>query len=334
MADVEQDPAPPAAIARSSAARDADPIFVLGVGRSGTTMLRFMLSTHPAIFIGGDSNFLHEIFPRGAPAVMSRRRAERAVEVVLRQRRFLRDWQGALPDPASFVAALPDLEPATFVDAIFGTLARQHGARRWGDKSNKYLPIMPTIAQMFPRARFVHLIRDGRDVALSILSVVGSKLDVDLYKAARRWRHQVVAARTAGAALGPGRYMELRYETLTRDPEPFLREVCTFVGETFDPAMARPHELASTMLRPTKGHALNREAPKPNERWRTQMSPADQRVFEAAAGDLLLELGYPAADLGPMPVGERARYAGLSAKFHTLEGGRRVLQTFGIFPPH
>ena len=64
------------------------------------------------------------------------------------------------------------------------------------------------------------------------------------------------------------------------------------------------------------------------------MPVADQRLFHAVASDLLVDLGYDAEDHAPLSPSERARVAGLATKYRVLEGGRRILQSFGVFPPH
>jgi hypothetical protein len=106
-----------------------------------------------------------------------------------------------------------------------------------------------------------------------------------------QWRAEVVAARKLGARVGPRRYHELRYESLVADPEGELQGICDFAGLEYEPGMldyagkvdvsAKPHQ--QSLTRP----------PTPGLRdWRTQLSPEDAAAFDAAAGDLLRELGY------------------------------------------
>jgi hypothetical protein len=135
--------------------------------------------------------------------------------------------------------------------------------------------------------------------------------------------------------LGPARYAELRYEDLTADPEAALRPLCLFLGEDYAPAMCEPHELARELLRPHGRHAPVREPVHQNSgAWRSRMPVGDRRLFHAVASNLLLDLGYDDADRERLSPAERARVAGLATKYHLLEGGRRILQSFGVFPPH
>jgi len=314
---------------------DPRPIFIIGAPRSGTTLLRFMLSSHSGIYIPPESDFIPRLFEGRARAEIRRPRAARNLRIILDNHRFMREWRTEPLDPAAFLAGLPELTPAAFLDALYGAYAAQYGAGRWGDKSPIYTRHVGLLAEIFPAAQFVHLIRDGRDAALSALAAYPDRFYVDIYWAARSWRDRVLAARVAGADLGPDRYLEMRYEELTQDPEGVLRSACGFLGEPFERAMCEQHKLARELLRPRGRHAPVREPPRPNSgRWRSQMQPADQRLFQAVAGELLGELGYEVADLGRMLPAERVRLAALSTKFGVLEGGRRVLQLFGIFHPH
>lgn len=313
------------------------PIFVVGAPRSGTTLLRYMLCSHPRIYIPPESNFIPRFFRDRPSAPLQRQRAVGALRGILTYRMFFKDWRGQRPDPSTFVDGLPDLSPATFLDALYGAYARQHGAERWGDKSPIFTTHVDLISEIFPTAQFVHLIRDGRDVALSMTKAYRESrfFYMDVCFAARTWKRRVRRARASGSRLGPGRYYEVRYEHLTADPEAELRGICEFLGETYAPAMVQPHQTAARSYHSTGIHAATRQplTTASAGRWRKDMPEADQRLFQAVAGDLLAELGYGTVDLGNMPLTERARCAGLVARCAAFEAGGRVLQSVGVFHP-
>jgi len=313
------------------------PIFIIGVHRSGTTLLRYMLNSHPRIYLPPESDFIPRFFQRQPCAPMKRPQAIQNLDIIFSSYRFVREWQGERPDPAAFVDRLPNLTPAAFLDALFRQYASQFGAERWGDKTPIYTSYVDLIVQIFPTAQFVHLIRDGRDVALSMVDKWGQdEFHIDLYFAAQSWKKRLYQAFASAAQLGPGRYYELRYEQLTADPEPLLREMCDFMGETFVPAMVEPHRLGRERIRPDGFHAAVRRPPTTARtgRWRREMSPAEQRLFQAVAGHLLEQLGYETVDLGNMPLGEKAQFARLHTKYTVLQAGRRILQAVGVFHPN
>jgi hypothetical protein len=151
--------------------------------------------------------------------------------------------------------------------------------------------MLPVFADLFPEGRFIHLIRDGRDVALSHLSL---KSGIDrLEEVAIVWKGQVERGRRDGEQLGPQRYREVLYEDLVKDAEGVLRSLCKFVELDFDPSMLRYHEHPSKALDLAPQHVSVRQPPKERVRdWRHQMSRKDIQVFEGLAGDLLESLGY------------------------------------------
>jgi hypothetical protein len=312
------------------------PIFVVGVHRSGTTLLRFMLNSNPRIFIPPESDFFPRFFGRRPHGLLSPQRVAWLLDVIFARYRLVKEWQGPPPDPDEFAAEMAEPTPAAFLDTLYRRYAQQHGAQRWGDKTPIYTSYMDLLATIFPSAQFVHIIRDGRDVALSVLDKWGEKeIHVDPYFAARNWRRRIGQALASGARLGPECYYELRYEALVEDPEGELRPLCQFLGEHFVPAMARPQRLGRQLFAADDFHAPVRKPPSTARvgRWQREMPLADLRLFQRVAGSLLRQLGYEVTDAGPMPAGEQLRFALLAAKYITLQTGRRVLQALGLMPP-
>ena len=169
---------------------------------------------------------------------------------------------------------------------------------RWGDKTPGYVEHLPHLAALFPTATFVHLIRDGRDVATSLAEWPWGPASP--VAGAFWWRRKVRAGRRAGARLGPGRYLELRLEDLIQDPESELRRLCTFIGEEFEPAMLEYQgSAAEWMRRPQETlmaftHPHLTKPPTAGLRdWRRGLTDGHQQAIEAACAPLLRELGYP-----------------------------------------
>lgn len=319
---------------------DADakgPVIIVGAPRSGTTLLRYMISSHPDVFIPPESNFIPHLFAAEPSGPMPRRKAIRAIESILEYKVFFRDWKEPLPDPIEFVDSLSDLRPATILNGLYGEYARHHGASRWGDKSPIYTSHIDAISHILPRAQFIHIIRDGRDVSLSMLnSYQGTRFFyVDLCYAARSWRRRVQDARRTGLGLSGTRYLEVRYEQLLADPGGVLTEVCEFIGERFSEEMLHPERVASTMYHSQGIHGRTRSAPTPQnaQKWKDQMSESDSRVFTALAGDLLEELGYEVDRTMSLDWRDRGRLTLLQAKYATVEGGRRLLRASGVAHP-
>ncbi|MCU1429550.1 MAG: sulfotransferase, partial [Actinomycetia bacterium] len=268
--------------------------FVVGCPRSGTTLLRAMLDSHPELAIPGESYFVVELAPAFRRRWWRRFDRDAFASAVCGHERF---QQWGLAD-ADVRAALTSAAPTSYADAVrvvYGLYARRHGKARYGDKTPNYVLQLPLLAELFPEARFVHIVRDGRDVALSVTNIDewGPKR---VPGAAKYWVQHVGAGRDAGAALGPARYLDIRYEDLVAEPERVLRSVCEFLDLEFDDAMLTYYERFDEVIAPDllpQYHQRLREPPKVQSRWRTEMTEADREAFEAHAGPLLAAYSYP-----------------------------------------
>ena len=316
---------PPEAVReRRRAGRWANPfVFVVGCPRSGTTLLQRMLDAHPDVAICPETFWIPYFFkkrigltPEGlvTPALFPR---------LFEYYKFYRmrvgraDLEGLAP-PGGPVAY------ADFVAGLFDRYGEDRGKPLVGDKTPDYARNVPTLHTLWPAARFVHLIRDGRDVSLSAVNWKRKAARLaELFTtwggqpfatAALWWEWHVRPAREAGAALGPGLYHEVRYEALVARPAEECARLCAFLNLPYDDAMTRFHE---GRARPDAGlDAKNGWLPPTAglRDWRSQMEPKDVVRFEAAAGDLLDELGYPRATLRP-DAGALALASGVRERF-------------------
>ena len=193
------------------------------------------------------------------------------------------------------VAAEVGNDTLTYRDAVaapYRAYAKKHGKERWGDKTPRYIEHIPFLAELFPEGRFVHVIRDGRDVALSYADVpFGPKT---VARAAALWAERVRSGMRAGRRLGTERYRELRYERFVEQPEAELAELCEFLDVEFDPTMLEPDRARRFLLeRAAVYNPHVSERPTPGMRdWEKDLPAPQIEVFEAIAGDVLSELGY------------------------------------------
>jgi len=163
---------------------------------------------------------------------------------------WFRRWNLPLAEVEREWANHPPSDMSEAVRAVFRCYARPRGKDLVGDKTPWYGLAIPRLTQAFPEARFVHIVRDGRNVALSFLDRADPLLpSLTLPAAAARWRRRVLAARTAGAVLGPQRYREIRYEDLLDEPEGVLTGLCTFLDLDFSPQMLQYAERGREVTR-------------------------------------------------------------------------------------
>ena len=277
---------------------------IVGAPRSGTTLLRFMLDAHPDLAIPPETGFLVPCAERAGRRTVSR---EDFLQTVTRYPVEASGWQDFQIPLDTFRAALQTIEPFTVADglrAFYQLYASRFGKPRWGDKTPLYcLHLQST------EAHFVHIIRDGRDVALSLRPMwFGPGRDIE--SLARHWRQCVTTGRRQGSRCR--HYMEVRYEQLIEDSRGVLAGICAFLGLDFDEQMLRYHERAPARLREHYGRfradgsvvvtheqRLDQQyrttrPPDPSRVsvWKREMPAEEQRRFDAIAGDALDDFGF------------------------------------------
>jgi hypothetical protein len=197
-----------------------------------------------------------------------------------------------------------------FVGALLGEAGRRRGKRFVGEKVPGYVRRMPSLHGLFPSARFIHIIRDGRDVALSMLDWITPERwlgRLPLWEqepvavCALNWRREVLGGVRGRDKVGSDRCLEVRYEDLVEAPEPIMRSIADFLDLPFDMAMLEYHKgrtrhdprlwSKDRWLPPTAGLRY----------WRGGLSPRDLQLFEVLAGDLLASFGYALAADTPAP---------------------------------
>lgn len=266
--------------------------FVVGAGRSGNTLLRLMLDAHPEMAIPPETfSILKAVWKERDNETLQ----QHFVDMVTSHRR----WKVFHLDRKALERRISEIDPFSRADAIrafYELYMEAHGKSRWGDKTPPYINKMTKIQKAFPEAHFIHLIRDGRDVALSIQGLSFGPNTID--EAADWWNINVLRAREQAPYLS--HYVEVRYEDLIRDTESVLHMICEFIDLRWDRQMLDYHQTAELRLSEFVNeeqraiHALTKRNPDSSriENWRKQMSPEDQRSFESRAGGLLQSLGY------------------------------------------
>ena len=281
--------------------------FVVGVNRSGTTLLRLMLDSHPQLAIPPETHFVPDVIR------LARRDGGTRVRMVRTMTRHAR-WGDFGLDAKELRSRVAHVKPARsgpVVRAFYELYAESQNKPRWGDKTPRYMRAMPRIQRALPEARFIHIIRDGRDVAVSQNERALAGGEASMAEAAGRWRRRINTARVHAADLPA--YREVRYEDLVAEPARTLQGICEYIELPYDDAMLRYYERAATRLTEIdrdlgdaqegpiragserlEGHSMTLQPPSTERcgRWRDEMAAADAVEFERVAGDLLAELGY------------------------------------------
>lgn len=284
--------------------------FILASGRSGSTLLAAMLNMHPRIFVPVELFGLYSDLPAALPWYGDLRRE-------FNRRLLLRDLGrigqlaefGVALDEAAFLRGLDahGCGLAGVVRAFYEALLAGSGKAVLGDKTPNHSPHLRQIERLFPAARIVHLVRDGRDCAASSIRSRRGIHQRNVYELGRLWPRNNAAIADFGAR-SPERYHRIRYEDLIADVPRHLAALCEFLGESYHPEMVEfgagsfARENAARL-----GHHgnLTRDVLRDNRgRWRTELTGAEAAVYESLAGEGLERFGYP---LARAPLGARVR---------------------------
>lgn len=285
-----------------------NPVFIVGFQRSGTTLLRMMLNAHPEIAIPHDSAELWFNYRDKAASeyggLSDDGQVARMVDDLLAEPR-IKAWQTDLPREQLLAEPLPKGFPEV-MRRFHEVFARLHGKQIWGDKNTGTLVALDVLNRDFPDCKIIHLVRDGRDCALSHMSKEYIYGYENVLRSAVEWREQTSLCHKMGAMLPPERFLESRYEDLILTPETELQKICAFLGVEYAPQMMKYYEQVDANVPEEKRGLwplLNKPPMASNVfKWKTKMTPQDRAVFERNAGELLRALGYETLS-GPIRAG-------------------------------
>ncbi len=269
------------------------PFFIVGSGRSGTTLLRLILASHSRIEIPPETWFLLPLVERlPLTTPLTPAQVEQAVAIITSNYRWpdMGIEAGAF---AGWARALPAPRLADVMGLIYDHHLRLSDKPRFGDKTPPYIAILPQLSEVYPDAKFIHLIRDGRDVAMSFLDAhfAGAAWAADF-----EWTRAVRLGLAGRGSPLAERILDVRYEDLVLDLEPTVRRICAFLGEAFEPAMLcwreaidrkvpmRERVIHKSLSRPVSAEAVNA--------WRSRLSLAEQFATECCIQPELAALGY------------------------------------------
>jgi hypothetical protein len=270
-------------------------IFIGGCSRSGTTLLGAMLGAHSDCICPPESHFKISVLSmcgRDKDAVD----VQTALSLIQRHWRF-KIWELDI-DPTE----LPEKELGTSYPRLLGWIVARYaerlgksGASIWVDHTPANIGDGPTLLGMFPRAKIIHIVRDGRAVAGSIMGLDWGPNTI--IKTARWWLDAVaygLALETLLKEKGEKQITRVRYEDLVTAPEETLGRLCDYLGIDYQPQMA----MASGFKPPrytASQHTLIGKEPDAGRatRWETNLTPRQIEIFESRGHDFLNYLGYP-----------------------------------------
>lgn len=249
------------------------PIFIIGCPRSGTTLLRLILDSHPNISCGPETKFLEDL------------------ETIVGKHWVRIERYG-------FEKSYWHQKMAEFFNSFQMEYTAKRGKQRWAEKSPNYTRKLGFINALFPNSQFIHIIRDGRDVVASHRDRWGYKAGI---QATKTWGNDLKSAVKFGKKLPGNRYYELRYEELVKNTEKTLLPLFEFLQEPWDTNVLKYNETEHDNAPEYETQAESRrQSNNDNSVIYTSQVGAGKRsfdpflrvLFNLRCGALLKELGY------------------------------------------
>lgn len=279
-----------------AAKKCVNPFFIVGAGRSGSTLLRVILSRHSLLCIPPESWFLLPLsqkFPFDRPLADSD--IDAACKIITGHRR----WPDFGFDAGSFSQQVAEKRIDSIrglCDLFFGLCMERAGKPRWGDKTPPYIRIVPEIMKLYPEAKIIYLVRDGRDVVNSFIETGWH--GPGAWANCREW----IDATRRFASLSENsnlaeRILRIRYEDLVTRTEAVVSDICAFLGVDPEPSILRWSDEEQPMVPQRESHAHTKLGRRPREtdlyRWRNGSSAVRVLLLESYMRRELTIENYP-----------------------------------------
>lgn len=264
------------------------PVFIGGCPRSGTTLLGAMLGVGPRLLTVPEAWFKMRLLAHVDAAGLVDTRT--ALDGLRRDDRFAL-WRVPLPSDDGVPRMVPARDLLTWLVLRFGARSDKPTPAVWVDHSPSNVRHALTLAQVFPEARFIHLVRDGRAVAASVLPLDWGPNRAS--EAASWWGTHVAMGLAAERRLGSERVRLVRFEDLVARPADVLEDVCDWLDVPFDARMLDRRDYHVSAYTVTQ-HDRVPQAPDPAriDAWRTDLAPRQVEDFEYVTWELSAYLGY------------------------------------------
>lgn len=280
---------------------DKQIFFITGVLKSGTTWVQFLLDAHPEICCRGEGHFIDTLYPGLAKTFQAYNRKS-----LNRNREF--EDRGIKGDCPRYSAEQVNHIFATAVGLVFVQWAGGSDVKCIGEKTPENARALDFLATTIPTSKFIHIIRDGRDAAVStwILNDQTARefqlkkfpnFNLFIEHFAKTWQAHLSEMLKFGAA-NPDRYLAFHYEDLHRKPEPTVRALFEFLDVDAGDDVVTECTHAASFERVTGGRKIGQEQTGAHMRkgvvgdWRNHFDDTSRAIFRQHAGDLLKQLGY------------------------------------------
>jgi len=266
------------------------PVFIVGVQRSGTTLLRLILNSHSTIAIPEEARFLTPLLSKRVAARPIRGGGLNRLINYLRENDQFRLWNYDRSAFFSHLESCDEISLKELIEAMYNSYADSEGKSRWADKS-LFFDSVGLLSSLFPEAQFIHVVRDGRGVFSSWRTMDPSKNHPT--SMALDWTYKLYRIERALANVPPEKAKVVRYEDLISRPEETVRDICEFIGAEFEPAMMGFHETSSRYIGDHHSELIFKPIDDSNmAKWKRKLTRKEVDAFTIFGSRGLRKYGY------------------------------------------
>ncbi|MDG5491105.1 sulfotransferase [Psychroserpens sp. SPM9] len=271
-----------------------NPFFIVGVQRSGTTLLRLLLNAHSEIAIPEEASFLKPLLKtKWTRTPISGEKKEKLVNYLRKNEQFIL-WNF---DREPLLREIENKESTTIkeiMEIMYSAYAAHENKSSWGDKS-LFFGAMDLIYEMFPNAKFIHIVRDGRDVFFSWRKMDANKSHPTVM--ALDWKFKIRFIEKSMKNIPSSSMKIIRYEDLLDKPEEILRETCKFLDIEFEESMLAFHQSSNKYIGKHHSDLIFKKIDKSNSnKWKVLLTATETKLYQMIAAKTLKKYGYELMD--------------------------------------
>ncbi len=259
------------------------PVFVMGCQRSGTSFLYRVLSEILNIGFGRDNTLFLRLFKSidRYGDLKHDKNLRKLLDDISQSTVFKKRFKGLQINDIDFINSIEKREYPDIIRSIYALWALKHGQTSWGGKTPDYTGHIEPLTQLFPDVKIIHIVRDGRDVALSLFDLPWGPEDV--YVAANYWKKRVILG-SSGKMVLMERFLECKYEDFLEQPESLFTQMLDFLDYE--------GSLREKKILEFREKIISKIKPNNTFKWKTKMLKSDIRIFELTAREQLENYGY------------------------------------------
>lgn len=267
--------------------------FIIGAQRSGTTLLRLILNSHSQIAIPEEGTFWMPLLRRygvNPHKKFSKKELDNCLKYISSNSQF-KLWNIPCDELIDKINYHSCQDLLSLMQIVYSMYSEKHHKAIWADKTPSFFRMVPELSRLFPEAKFIHIIRDGRDLYLSWRKIDPGKSNIAV--CALEWCHKVCTAQKDLLKFRNSNHLEIRYEDLVQDPKKILNSICLFLNIKFEAEMLNFWQQSEKYIgchhselifKPLSTHSINK--------WKKELSDNELQVFENIAGDCLRNNGF------------------------------------------